>query len=161
MIRSAITSGAGIDKPSNNFPVAASAPLINRFVIGICFAQDIAGHFIAGFINFCRNGSWPHGDDFYSKSCPISTFSHFKSFINFKLVSIAMCGLHFQIHQKLNHDILGWLNKPKIPGYGGFPLANLHSVESLYFVLPQSQKTPKLFKVSSSYPHNLKTKKPE
>jgi hypothetical protein len=34
----------------------------------------------------------------------------------------------------LNHDILDWLNKPKIPGHCGFPLTNPHSGESLHFV---------------------------
>jgi hypothetical protein len=34
----------------------------------------------------------------------------------------------------LNNDILNLLNKSKTPGLCGFPLANPHSGESLYFV---------------------------
>ena len=41
-------------------------------------------------------------------------------------------GLHFQTHPKLNHDILGFLNKSKTAGHCGFPLTNLHSGESVY-----------------------------
>ena len=42
--------------------------------------------------------------------------------------------LRFQIRQKLNHDILDSLTKPKTPGHCGFPMANLHSELSLGFV---------------------------
>ena len=43
--------------------------------------------------------------------------------------------LHFQIHQQIRtRDVLGSLNKPKIPGYCIFPMANLKSAESLYCV---------------------------
>ena len=40
----------------------------------------------------------------------------------------------FKSNIKLIRDNLGWLNKFTIPGTCGFPLANLHSVESLDFV---------------------------
>ena len=36
--------------------------------------------------------------------------------------------------KKLDHDILDSLNKPKTSGHCGFPLANLHSAESLHCV---------------------------
>jgi hypothetical protein len=41
--------------------------------------------------------------------------------------------LHFQTHPKMNHDILGLLDKSKTPGRCGFPLANPHSGESRDF----------------------------
>ena len=45
-----------------------------------------------------------------------------------------MCELLFQIHQKLNHDNLAWLNKSKIAGHCMLPLANPQSAESVGFV---------------------------
>ena len=45
-----------------------------------------------------------------------------------------MYGLRFQVHQKMNHYILDWLNKSKPPGFCGFPLANLHSGKSVDYV---------------------------
>jgi len=43
----------------------------------------------------------------------------------------------FQIHQKLSHTILDWLNKPKSVRSCVFPLANLHFEQSVDYV-PQS-----------------------
>jgi hypothetical protein len=43
-------------------------------------------------------------------------------------------GLHFQIHKKLNHDILGWLNKYKALRHCGFPLANPQFDQSIDFL---------------------------
>ena len=43
----------------------------------------------------------------------------------------------FKSTKKLNRDILGWLDKPKVPGNCRFLLSNPHSAESVYFV-PQS-----------------------
>ena len=40
----------------------------------------------------------------------------------------------FQIHQKLNHDILDLLNEPKIVRSCIFPLINLQFVESVDYV---------------------------
>jgi len=40
----------------------------------------------------------------------------------------------FKSTKKLNHDILGWLNKSKTAGHCIFPLTNLHSGESVYYV---------------------------
>ena len=40
----------------------------------------------------------------------------------------------FQIHQKLNHDILDWLNKPKIVRSCIFPIANLYFALGLDYV---------------------------
>jgi len=48
-----------------------------------------------------------------------------------------VCVLFFQIHQKLNHDILDWLNKPKIVRSCIFPLANLYFEQSVDYV-PES-----------------------
>ena len=39
---------------------------------------------------------------------------------------IAVYGLLFQIHLKINQDILDWLNKPKIVRSYIFPIANLY-----------------------------------
>jgi len=43
----------------------------------------------------------------------------------------------FKSTKKSNHDILGSLNKPKIPSHCGFPLANPHFAPIVYIV-PQS-----------------------
>jgi len=43
--------------------------------------------------------------------------------------------LHFQIHQKLNHDILNLLDKSKTPDHSRFPLANPCFGESVYSCL--------------------------
>ena len=40
----------------------------------------------------------------------------------------------FKSTKKLNCDSLGLLDKPKIPGHCGFPLANPYSGESVYCV---------------------------
>ena len=49
-------------------------------------------------------------------------------------MSIPVCGLHIQIDQKLNHDILGLLYKTIISGTCGFPLANPQKGPSIDFV---------------------------
>ena len=46
-------------------------------------------------------------------------------------------GCTFKSTKKLNHDILDSLDKPIVPRHCMFPLANLHSTESLYCV-PES-----------------------
>ncbi len=43
-------------------------------------------------------------------------------------------GYAFKPTKKLNHDILGFLNKSKTTGHCGFPLTNLHSGECVYYV---------------------------
>ena len=66
-----------------------------------------------------------------------------KNFANIRSFQFALCGLLFQIHQKLNHDILDWLNKPKIVRSCIYPIANLYfelSVDSV----PKSNLVSKL-----------------
>ena len=66
---------------------------------------------------------------------------HIQRFSRIKMLLIdGRAGLYwsalfpFQIHKIFNHDILGLLDKSKIPGHCGFPLANPHSGESVDFV---------------------------
>ena len=67
---------------------------------------------------------------------------HIQPFFNLKqfcihpnwAILIAVFGLRFQIHQKLNRYISDLLYKPIIFGTCGFPLTNLHSDESVDFV---------------------------
>ena len=61
--------------------------------------------------------------------------SRFLSILNY--FSIIFCDRTHKTTKKLDLDLLGLLNKSKIPGNCGFPLANLHSVESVD-VVPKS-----------------------
>ena len=84
---------------------------------------------------------------------PYSRIFAFKNFANIRSFQFALCGLLFQIHQKLNHDILGLLNEPKLVRSCIFPLANLYFEQSVDFVPPSNLGIPlKLLHISSGNP---------
>ena len=58
----------------------------------------------------------------------------------------------FQIHQKLSHTILDWLNKTKSVRSCVFPLANLQKGPSIDNLLPQSQKILKILHITLHKP---------
>jgi len=66
-----------------------------------------------------------------------STIFAFKNFANIQSFQFTLCGLLFQINQKLNHDILDLLNEPKIVRSCIFPIANLYFELSVDYV-PES-----------------------
>ena len=62
--------------------------------------------------------------------------------------------LHFHIHQKLNHDFLDLLNKPKIVRSCIFPLANLYFEVSVDSCLNRMRKSDRFYCVFVLITHN-------
>jgi hypothetical protein len=66
----------------------------------------------------------------------VQPFFNLKNFVKNRIgrYSSQYVDCFFQSAKKLNHEILGWLDKSKIPGHCGFPLANPQYGSSLDFV---------------------------
>ena len=72
--------------------------------------------------------------------CFIRFEVHIQQFLRSKILQISdpsnsrCVDYFFKSTKKMDRDNLDLLDKSKIPGHCGFPLANLHSAESLHFV---------------------------